>query len=96
MNVSNPCGLTVHFECTTFAGMKTSSDICDVIGRQRLAALLGVTKAAITNAASEGTFPPRWYRVIKAECEAKGEDCPPELFRFAEPNAPLSDEGATA
>lgn len=66
------------------AGMTSVHDICDTIGRARLAKALGVTKGAITNGVANGTFPSRWYLVVKDMCAAKGVNCPDALFSFVE------------
>lgn len=64
--------------------MSNVQDICDAIGRARLARALGRTKGAITNGISDGSFPSRWYLVVKKLCDAKGVDCPDSLFSFVE------------
>jgi len=67
------------------AYMMTVEKICDQIGRKPLAEALHVSKAAITNAISEGKFPPRWYRVVSAICRDHGIGCRDDLFAFIEP-----------
>ncbi len=65
----------------------TASAVCDALGRKEMAARLERTVAAVSNAASEGAFPPGWYLVISEMCRAKGIDCPPRLFRFLPPQS---------
>lgn len=60
--------------------MNDIENICNEIGRQTLVEELSVTKAAISNAISNGRFPPRWVSVVRHECDKKGIDCPDELF----------------
>ena len=67
--------------------MSTVEEICDKVGRVNLAARLGVTKAAITNAISDDVFPSRWYRVVKEECNAFGINCPIDIFGFRKPKS---------
>lgn len=58
------------------------SDICDALGRRAIAARLGRSVAAVSNAASDGVFPSAWYIVIREMCAAAGVDCPVAAFNF--------------
>lgn len=62
--------------------MMTVDKICDQIGRKKMTGALGITRAAISNAVSEGVFPSSWYEAIKGECDRLGVDCPTDLFSF--------------
>lgn len=56
--------------------------ICDKVGRKVVAERLGVGKTAVSNAATEGMFPARWYREIRLLCEEHGVECGDDLFNF--------------
>lgn len=62
--------------------MMTVSEVCDVLGRKKIENRLGVSKAAISNAVSDGVFPSAWYGVISGMCGEKGIDCPLPIFSF--------------
>lgn len=63
-------------------GMKTVADICDALGRKNMEVRLGVSKAAISNAVSDGVFPAAWYAVISEMCVASEIECPLPNFSF--------------
>lgn len=69
-------------------GMEKISDICDALGRKEMGLRLGVSKAAIANAVSDGKFPARWYSVISAMCAEVGVDCSETLFGFIPVSTP--------
>jgi hypothetical protein len=73
-------------------GMDKTSDICDALGRKEMGQRLGVSRAAIANAVTDGRFPSRWYKVISRMCEESNRDCPMQLFNFADES--LSGEDA--
>jgi hypothetical protein len=75
--------------------MTSVSDICDVIGRGRLATALGVRKTAISNAVVQGRFPAKWFKVISDLSVDHGIECPEALFTFVEKQPPVAD-GATS
>lgn len=62
--------------------MMTVSEICKAIGRKEMERALDVSKAAISNAVSNGAFPPSWFDVIEAECAKRGISCDRNLFAF--------------
>lgn len=66
--------------------MNSVSEICDAIGRAKLAALLNVKRSAVSNAAVSGQFPAKWFDVVDVEAERLGIDCPRSLFAFVRPN----------
>jgi len=67
------------------------SDICDALGRKEMGARLGVSKAAIGNAVSDGKFPSRWYKVISHMCADADIECPMSLFNFADESVASED-----
>ena len=62
--------------------MKNVKDICEEIGRQRLASLLDVKRSAVTNAINHEVFPSSWYKQVKKACDEKGISCPMSLFSW--------------
>jgi hypothetical protein len=70
--------------------MTTVREICDTLGRAQLAAALGVKRSAVSNAASEGRFPAKWYLVVSAECRRHEIECPTGLFNFDQAHSPNS------
>lgn len=65
--------------------MASVSEIVAAVGRANLREKLGVSDTAISNALSRKVFPPKWYRLLKSECEAINVDCPMDLFSFTPP-----------
>ncbi|MFC4731761.1 hypothetical protein [Salipiger abyssi] len=65
--------------------MMTVSDICDALGRKKMESRLGVSKAAISNAVSDGVFPSAWYEVISDMCREHRIECPTPIFNFRRP-----------
>lgn len=65
--------------------MTAVSDIISAIGRTKLREKLGVTDSAISNALARSVFPPKWYRIVKEECEEVDAECPLDLFGFMGP-----------
>lgn len=63
----------------------TVSDICNVLGRAKLATALGVRLSAVSNAVVDGRFPAKWYRVVHEMCGEARIDCPVGLFNFVDP-----------
>ena len=55
-------------------------DFYDAVGRQDLAAEIGLTVAALTNRYPKGTMPARWYPAAKSIAERKQVKCPDDLF----------------
>lgn len=72
--------------------MTNTSEVCDKIGRKRMADSLGVGVTTISNAAVAGIFPARWYAVVKGFCLSDGIECPDELFNFIKPNTRVDAE----
>jgi hypothetical protein len=61
----------------------TATTICNALGRKAMADRLGVVVSAISNNATEGTFPAIWFDTVDDMCrEAGGIPCPRTLFRF--------------
>lgn len=69
--------------------------ICDRVGRKAISDAVGVSKAAVTNALSDGRFPASWYPAVKCVCDRAGVGCEMRLFswKFA---APPSQSGGQA
>jgi len=65
--------------------MTSVSDICEAVGRKKIERSLGVSRAAISNAVSEGKFPPGWYGVMRKLCKQARVECPMDLFKFRAP-----------
>jgi hypothetical protein len=59
--------------------MKTASEIIDFIGRERLAAALGVTTDAVDRARRNNQLPSLWYHACE---EMAGRPLPREAFSF--------------
>lgn len=72
----------------------TASDICDRLGRARLAAALGVGRTAVSNAAVAGRFPASWFMVIAGLCAESGLPCPDAVFAFKPAAQSVADDGA--
>lgn len=60
----------------------TVSQVCDTVGRQNIAAAVGVKKAAVSCAVSDNRFPPAWFPSVRALCEKHKIECPEALFGF--------------
>lgn len=72
--------------------MTNTSEVCDKLGRKRMADCLGVGVTTISNAAVSGAFPAKWYAVVKKLCSADGIECPDELFNFIKPASGAAGE----
>ncbi len=72
--------------------MMTASKMCDALGRKAMAARLGVSKAAISNACSGNIFSASWYVVLADMCGEIGIECPLDLFNFRSPVAESTHE----
>ena len=70
------------------------SAICDVIGRKRIADVIGVRVTSVSNAVSCGQFPARWFDAIEKLCADAGIACPRHLFSFA--GVEMAQEGVGA
>ncbi len=66
--------------------MITVHEICLALGRREMEAALGVSKASISNAVSNGVFPASWYDVIESECKKHDLPCDRSLFNFKKTN----------
>lgn len=62
--------------------MISVSNICDAIGRQRIARAVGVKPTAVSNAVAEARFPAKWFLVLSEMCAESGLECPATLFAF--------------
>ena len=72
--------------------MPNIKDICDAIGRKTLREKLRLeSKSSISNAIAAQKFPSDWYRVVKAECESVGLECPMSMFNFKSPSPNASN-----
>ena len=71
----------------SYAGcMTTAKAIISRIGHAKLSQLLGVGETAIYNSATAGSFPAKWFWVIRSECDHLEIDCPERLFNFVSPS----------
>lgn len=61
------------------------AQICETIGRQKIADAVGVSLPAVSNAVGDKRFPARWYPVVRDLCIQNDLDCPESLFNFASP-----------
>lgn len=59
--------------------MKTTAEIIEYVGRDRLAGALGVKDGAIRHAAKSGIFPASWYDSLERLC---GRPLDRALFSF--------------
>lgn len=62
--------------------MSKVHQICQVLGRKRIADSLGVGGTAVSNAVVAGVFPSSWFAVIADLCVAEGIDCPRDAFNW--------------
>lgn len=62
--------------------MNTVQSICDEVGRDVIAASVGVSKQSVSNAIAEGLFPASWFVAIKSHCQLRGVECNMALFKF--------------
>lgn len=58
------------------------ADICNRLGRAKLATAVGVGLTAVANAVAENRFPARWFFVVRALCDQAEIQCPETLFNF--------------
>jgi len=59
--------------------------------------LLGLCPSSIRAARQKRAFPASWFKIIKAECDRLGIECPMSLFSFREPVCdPVCDPGVDA
>lgn len=73
----------------------TVSEICDALGRKAVAARVGRSIQAVSNAATDGVFPASWYLAVKSMCGDAGIGCPEHLFSFV-PAADVAKTGEDA
>ena len=62
--------------------MNSTSDLADALGRKEMAKALGVGLTAVSNAVVNGQFPAAWFDTLEAMAQARGVDCPRDLFGF--------------
>jgi hypothetical protein len=60
-------------------GMMKPADILDSLGRERVAAAIGVDMRRVQRAANEDRLPALWYAAL---CDLAGHDLPREVFTF--------------
>ena len=66
------------------------SDMCDQLGRKRIADSIGVRVTAVSNASVDGAFPASWFNVIDALCDEAGIKLSRSLFNFKGPPMDVS------
>lgn len=59
--------------------METPREILDSLGREAIAARLGVDRRRVMRAAYEDRLPAVWYATL---CEMAGRDLPRDVFNF--------------
>lgn len=74
---------------------KTVRDVVNEIGRDRIANVLGVKQAAISNVVVSGAFPTSWYMVVKDLADETGAEAPDYLFKFKKKDLSNSIEAAS-
>jgi hypothetical protein len=60
--------------------MTTAQEIADALGRDEIAARVGVRRSAVDQAVRSGKLPAAWYMALKAM--AKRKPLPPAAFSF--------------
>lgn len=70
--------------------MMTPKEFASAVGRPAIAAALKKGVPAVGVAISRGHFPAAWYDALDRLAQARGIDCPRDLFNFD----PRSDDGA--
>lgn len=60
--------------------METAQQIADALGRDNIAARVGVRRTAVDAAVRSGKLPASWYMALKDM--AKRKALPPEVFTF--------------
>lgn len=71
--------MTAKKVCRMVPGMKTPSDIIDLIGADRVKAAVGVEDRRIRQARLDDTLPASWYDALE---RLAGRDLPRSLFSF--------------
>ena len=66
------------------AAPMTILEFAEAVGRQKVAATVGVLPTAVSNAVVRGWFPSSWFLVCKDLAEQAGINCPPALFKMRE------------
>jgi hypothetical protein len=61
------------------ASMNTPSDIVNLLGRDAIAAAVGVVPRVVTNKAAAGAFPAMWFAALE---KLAGHDLPRQCFTF--------------
>lgn len=62
--------------------MNAVIEICQAVGRKKIAARLGVGATAVSNAVVAGVFPASWFAVISDACKEAEVECPREAFNW--------------
>jgi len=65
--------------------MAKVDQIIKTVGRAYLREAFCVTDTAISNASARKSFPAKWYRLVKFECDRLECECPMDLFNFKKP-----------
>lgn len=74
--------------------MVTTASLADAIGRKTMADALGVLPTAVSNGVVRGAFPASWFLVVKALADARGIECPPDLFGMRPPPQSVDESAA--
>lgn len=59
----------------------TAREIIESLGRDVVAASLGVSESSVKNAVGS-SMPARWFNVMEGLCQKSGIDCPRSAFAF--------------
>lgn len=62
--------------------MNSISEIVTAVGRVNMRTKLNISDTAISNALARNVFPPRWYRLLRDECDVLGVECSMDYFSF--------------
>jgi hypothetical protein len=66
--------------------MTPHQTFADAVGRASIAEAAGVGLTAVSNAVVRERFPASWFLISQRLAEAKGIECPPELFGMKLPD----------
>lgn len=61
---------------------ETTLEICDALGRAKIAARIGCKVTAVSNCVTPNQFPAQWYVILEEMCREHDMTCPRKLFSF--------------
>ncbi len=71
--------------------MTTVTDIINDLGSPLIERECQVSEYSVRAAKREQSFPASWYRIIRRLREARGRDCPLDLFNFKQDHSAVVD-----